>query len=404
MIPELRRAFNAAFSDETYARYKTGLEREAGCPVEFRLAETPLFLPPALRDQIVTAGLEIIDALASSEHQAYSLAAVPAAFDAPGCDAHPQFLQVDFALVRDPAAPADGIVARLIELQGFPSLYAFQFVQGPAFRRITPGGDRLGFLLGGLDPEGYLTLLRRVLLGGHPPENVVLLELHPEQQKTLADFRLTERLWGIATVDAATVEVRGRELWYRRDGRPTRILRVYDRIVVDELVAKGIELPFRFIDELDVEWAGHPNWFFRWSKHSLPWLRHPAVPEARLLSDVAGTPDDLDRWVLKPLFAFAGSGVKVEVSPADLSAVPSDQRSRTMLMRKVDYEPIIETVDGLRSKAEVRLMLVWPLDDPRPTPVTTLVRLSQGKMMGVDFNRDRTWVGSSTSLWPVDAA
>jgi hypothetical protein len=399
MIPELRRAYNAAFSDDVYARYKADLEREAGCPVEFRLAETPLFLPPGLRDAIVTAGLEIIAALASPEHQAYSLAAVPPAFDAPGVDAHPQFLQVDFALVRD-AARAE-IVPRLIELQGFPSLYAFQFAQGPAFRRITPGGEKLGFLLGGLDPDGYLALLRRVLLGGHPAENVVLLELHPEQQKTLADFRLTERLWGIATVDASSVEVRGRELWYRRDGRPTRILRVYDRIVVDELVAKDVRLPFRFTDELDLEWAGHPNWFFRWSKHSLPWLRHPTVPEARLLSEVDGAPDDLDAWVLKPLFAFAGSGVKVEVTPEELAAVPDEGRSQTMLMRKVDYEPIIETVDGLRSKAEVRLMLVWPLDDPAPTPVTTLVRLSQGTMMGVDFNRDRTWVGSSTSLWPL---
>jgi len=402
MIPELRRAFNAAFTDEVYAAYKASLEREAGCPVEFRLAETPLFLPPALREAIVGAGLEIIAALASPEHQAYSLGAVPAAFDVPRCDAHPQFLQVDFALVRDEVDPARPIVPRLIELQGFPSLYAFQFVQGPAFQRVTPGGDRLGFLLGGLDTEGYLALLRRVLLGDHPAESVVLLELHPERQKTLADFRLTERLWGVSTVDATSVEIRGRELWYRRDGRPTRIRRIYDRIVVDELVAKAVELPFRFTDDLDVEWAGHPNWYFRWSKHSLPWLRHSSVPQAALLSSLRGPPDDLDRWVLKPLFAFAGSGVKVEVTANDVEAVPDEQRSQTMLMRKVDYEPVIETVDGLRSKAEVRLMLVWPLDDPAPTPVTTLVRLSQGKMMGVDFNRDRTWVGSSTSLWPLD--
>jgi hypothetical protein len=302
------------------------------------------------------------------------------------------------------AADQDGgqIIPRLIELQGFPSLYAFQLFQGQAFQEVTPGGDRLAYLLGGLDADRYQALLRRVLLGGHPAENVVLLELHPEQQKTFPDFRLTERLWGVRTVDAATVEVHRRELWYRRDGRPTRILRIYDRIVVDELVAKGIRLPFRFTDDLDVEWAVHPNWFFRWSKYSLPWLRHPVVPEAHLLSSLATAPDDLDRWVLKPLFAFAGSGVKVDVTLADLEAVPTERRSQTMLMRKVDYEPVIETVDGLRSKAEVRLMLVWPVGDPAPTPVTTLVRLSQGKMMGVDFNRDRTWVGSSCALWPVD--
>jgi hypothetical protein len=395
MIPELRRAFNAAFTEATYRDYRAGLERIAGCEVEFRLAETPLFLPPAIRDQIVTAGLEICALLASDEHATYSRAAVPAAFDVPGCDDHPQLIQVDFALVRE-----DGLVVpRLIELQGFPSLYAFQLFQAEAWRRLVPNGHRLDHFLAGLDRDGYVSLLGRILLAGRAPEEVILLELDPERQKTLADFRLTERLWGVRAVDASSLEVRGRELWYRRDGRPTRIRRIYNRIVVDELVGRGIELPFRHTDDLDVEWAGHPNWFFRWSKHSLPWLRHPAVPEARLLS-VGVVPDDLDRWVLKPLFAFAGSGVKVDVTPADLEAVRPERRAQTMLMRKVDYEPVVETVDGLRSKAEVRLMLAWPIGDAGPTPVTTLVRLSQGAMMGVDFNRDRTWVGSTIALWP----
>lgn len=403
MIPELRRRYNAAYTDATYAGYQASLAGAAGCPIGFRLAETPLFLPPDLREEIVRAGLEVVRLLATPEHQARSLGALPHDFDTPGCDDHPLFLQVDFALVRDGDGVGDGagrIVPRLIELQGFPSLYAFQLFQGRALAAVSPGGGELGFLLSGLDDDGYVRLLARALLAGHEPQNVVLLELDPEKQKTLADFRLTEQLWGISTVDASTVEVRGRELWYRRDGTATRILRIYNRIVPDELRGSGIQLPFRFTDELDVEWAGHPNWYFRWSKHSLPWLRHAAVPEAHLLADVAGVPDDLDRWVLKPLFAFAGAGVKVHVTPADIAAVPEAHRDQTMLMRKVDYEPLLETVDGLRSKVEVRLMLVWPDGDPEPTPATTLVRLSQGAMMGVDFNRDRTWVGSSTSLWP----
>ena len=398
MIPELRRAYNAGYTDATYDTYRARLEADAGCPIGFRLAESPLFLPPDLRDRIVQAGLEVVRLLATPEHQERSLGALPPDFDTPRCDAHPLFLQVDFALARDEGSGA--IVPRLIELQGFPSLYAFQLFQGRALAAVTPGGADLEFLLSGLDEGDYVRLLSRALLAGHAPANVVLLELEPEKQKTLADFRLTERLWGIPTVDAATIEVRGRELWYRREGRPTRIERIYNRIVPDELRGSGMELPFRFTDDLDVEWAGHPNWYFRWSKHSLPWLRHPAVPEAHLLSAMTAVPDDLDRWVLKPLFAFAGAGVKVAVTPADLADVPDAQREQAMLMRKVDYEPLLETVDGLRSKVEVRLMLVWPDGDPAPTPATTLVRLSQGAMMGVDFNRDRTWVGSSTSLWP----
>jgi hypothetical protein len=402
MIPTLRKAYNAAFTDEKYASYTAAFEREAGGSIDFRLAETPLFLPPALRDEIVRDGLEIVRLLATPEHQAYSLAAVPPDFDAPRCDDHPLFLQVDFALTRDGGQAAGPIVPRLIELQGFPSLYAFQLFQGRALQRITPGGERLEFLLSGLDEGGFVSLLGETLLAGHAAENVVLLDLDPEHQKTRADFWLTERLWGVRAVDASSVEVRGRELWYSRDGRPTRIERIYNRIVPDELQAKGIALPFSFTDDLDVEWAGHPNWYFRWSKHSLPWLQHPAVPKAHLLSVVDGSPADLDGWVLKPLFGFAGSGVKVDVSAADLDAVPMEHRSQTMLMRKVMYEPLVETVDGLRSKAEVRLMLVWPANDTAPTPVTTLVRLSHGNMMGVDANRNRTWVGSSSSLWPRD--
>ena len=400
MIPELRRAYNAAYRDATYVAYQAGLEREAGCPVGFRLAETPLFLPPDLRDQIVRTGLDIVRSLATPEHQAWSLAALPRDFDTPGCDDHPTFLQVDFALAREPGVTGQAVVPRLIELQGFPSLYAFQLFQGRALASITPGGEDLEFLLSGLDADGYVALLARALLAGHDPEHVVLLELDPDRQKTLADFRLTERLWGIPTVDAATVEVRGRELWYRREGRPIRIHRIYSRIVPDELRGSSVPLPFRFTDDLNVEWAGHPNWYFRWSKHSLPWLCHPAVPAAHLLSELEEPPTDLDRWVLKPLFAFAGAGVKIDVAADDLAAIPTALRRQTLLMRKVEYEPLLETVDGLRSKVEVRLMLVWPQGDEAPTPVTTLVRLSQGAMMGVDFNRDRTWVGSSTSMWP----
>ncbi len=237
------------------------------------------------------------------------------------------------------------------------------------------------------------------ILGGLPAENVVLLDLDPPGQGTYPDFAATERLFGIRAVCPTDLEKRGRELWYERDGKRTRILRVYNRLIVDEIVEKKVELPFRFTDELDVQWAGHPNWFFRWSKHALPGLRHPLVPEARLLSDFEPVPDDLERWVLKPLFSFSGSGVKVDVTAADLAAVPDEARASTLLMRKVDYAPVIEAADGGRSRVEVRVMFVWR--NGRPLPVTSLARLSQGRMMGVKFNRDKTWVGSTSCLWPV---
>lgn len=395
MIPDLRRAYNESFTPEKYAAYKRGLEEEAGCRIEFHLCETPVFLPPDLRDQMVRAATEIWTELSRPENLRASQEAVPPGLDVPGAGDHPTFAQADFAVTRD----TEGALApKLIELQAFASLYAFQLFQSRAAARITPGGRDLEFCLSGLDDESYVRTVGDTILGGFPVENVVLMDIDPPTQKTFVDFALTEKLWGIRPVSATEIEKRGRELWYRRDGRATRILRIYNRLIFDELLARKITLPIDFTEPLDVSWAGHPNWYFRWSKHSLPTLSHPAAPEARLLTDFDGPPPDLDRWVLKPLFSFAGSGVKVDVTPEDFDAVPAADRAHTILMRKVEYAPVIETVDGNRSKVEVRIMFVWR--DGKPLPVTTLARLSQGKMMGVAFNKDRTWVGSSGCLWP----
>jgi hypothetical protein len=395
VIEPLRSAFNASWTESAYETYKDRLAESAGSAIGFRICESPVFLPPGLRDAMVQGALEIWADLLRPEALERSKAAVPAEFDVPASDDHPLFAQADFAIVEIEGR----LVPRLIELQGFPSLYAFQLLQGRLCLDMVPGhGEPLEFLLSDLDDVGYRRLVGDAILGSHPVENVVLLDLDPPGQGTYPDFAATEKLFGIRAVCPTEVTKSGRELWYERDGKRTRILRVYNRLIVDEIVEKKVSLPFRFTDELDVEWAGHPNWFFRWSKHALPGLRHPLVPEARLLSDFDRVPDDLSGWVLKPLFSFSGSGVKVDVTAQDLAAVPEKERSSTLLMRKVDYAPVVQAPDGGRSRVEVRVMFVWR--DGKPVPVTMLARLSQGKMMGVKFNRDKTWVGSTSCLWP----
>jgi len=393
VIERLRQAFNASWTEAAYEDYKARLAAAVGSRVGFRLCESPVFLPPDLRDTMVQGALEIWDQLLQPEALARSKEAVPPEFDVPASDDHPLFAQADFAIVET----GGRLVPRLIELQGFPSLYAFQLLQGRLCLEMVPG-EPLEFRLSGLDDAGYRRVVGDAILGGLPAENVVLLDLDPPGQGTYPDFAATERLFGIRAVCPTEVEKRGRELWYDRDGRKTRVLRVYNRVIVDELLAKKIELPFRFTEELDVQWAGHPNWFFRWSKHALPGLRHPLVPEARLLSEFDRPPDDLERWVLKPLFSFSGTGVKVDVTPEDVAAVPEAERRTTLLMRKVDYAPVVEAADGGRSRVEVRVMFVWR--DGRFLPVTTLARLSRGRLMGVKYNRDKTWVGSASCLWP----
>jgi hypothetical protein len=394
MIERLRRTFNSRWRPEHYEAYKARLAEAVGAPIPFRVCESPVFLPPALRDEMEEGALQIFEQLLAPDELERSKAAVPPAWDVPRCDERPLFAVADFAVADE----GGRLVPRLIELQGFPSLYGFQLIQARLCRQMLPD-EPLAFLPRGLDEPGYLRILGRAVLGGHPPENVVLMDLDPERQGTYPDFAATGKLLGIRSVCPLDVTPRGRELWYERDGRATRILRVYNRMIVDELVAKAVELPFALTDDLAVEWAGHPNWFFRWSKHALPRLRHPLVPEARLVSE-SGVPDDLERWVLKPLFSFSGSGVNVDPTPADIEALSEAERAETLLMRKVDYAPVVEAADGGgRSRVEVRLMFVF--EDGRARLVMTLARLSQGRMMGVKFNRDKTWVGSTSCLWPA---
>jgi hypothetical protein len=234
-------------------------------------------------------------------------------------------------------------------------------------------------------------LLRRTILGGHAPENVILLEIDPYQQKTLADFLLTRKLLGLKIASITEVKRRGRKLYF--DG--IEVKRIYNRAIVDELVRKDVKADFEFSDDLDVEWAGHPNWFFRLSKFSLPWFQHACVPETRFLSDVKELPDNLDSYALKPLYSFAGLGVKLSPTKQEICAIPENERSNYILQSKMDFVATVETPSGM-TKVETRIMYIW---DGELKPVTTIIRTGRGKMMGVDFNKDLDWVGASAGFY-----
>ena len=287
MIPELRRAYNEAFTDRSYREYQGRLSERGGMEIPFRLAETPVFLPPDLRDEMVAASLEIFRQLSTPAALERSKSAVPPALDVPACDPLPTFAVTDFAITTGP----DGRLSpKLIELQAFPTLYAFQVAQCEELARITPGGEGLAWGLSGLDADAYKRVVGEAIVSGLPAENVVLLDLDPPHQKTAIDFAFTEKFWDVRAIDPSEIDKRGRELWYSRDGKLVRIRRIYNRLIFDELEAKGERLPFDVTSRIDVSWAGHPNWYFRWSKHCLPQLRHPTVPEAFYLSDLSEPP------------------------------------------------------------------------------------------------------------------
>jgi hypothetical protein len=328
----------------------------------------------------------------SREYRSRSEESIPPEFKVPNESPHPMFIQVDFGLVRNAAGTLE---PKLVELQAFPSLYAYQPVLARTFIDVYGLEPSLKYLLNGLEPPSYLQLLRRAIVSDQDPENVILMEIDPQHQKTLPDFLLTAKLLGIRTVDIRAIKKDGNHLFWESDGKRIPIKRIYNRAIVDELERKGTRLGFDFRDELQVEWAGHPNWYFRISKYSIPYLNHPSVPKTWFLDQLTQVPDDLENYALKPLYSFAGLGVVIAPTKEEIAAVPAERRSQYILQERLHFEPVIETPFG-GTKVEVRVMYVW-VDEL--TAVLTILRMGRGLMMGVDHNRNMEWVGSSAGLF-----
>lgn len=389
MEPELRAKFNAAFTADQYAMLLRCVNENEKWPADFRISETPIFLTREFTDEVVRAAHEIVDLTRTPEFVRHSQNAIPPNLAVPNESPHPNFIVVDFGICE-----VDGkLTPRLIELQAFPSLFGFQLLLLHCMRHAFPAIPReWTSSFGGIKDDEYVDLLKRTIITDANPENVVLLEIEPEKQKTRIDFAATERILGIRSVDVAKVKKRGRELFH--DG--IRIERIYNRVIFDELMRReDVDLAFRFQDDLDVTWVGHPNWYFRISKHSLPFLKTVHTSPA-FFADQFPPNEKIGHYVLKPLYSFAGLGVDMEPTCEKLEGVTNPHE--WILQQKVQYAEFVPTPDGPKSKAEIRMMFVWPAEDRHPTLVNNLVRMSQGKMMGVDFNKEKTWVGSSIAL------
>ncbi|MDB5253770.1 MAG: hypothetical protein JWP27_2939 [Flaviaesturariibacter sp.] len=396
MIPSLRKRYNEQFTAAAYAAFLDELRNVYPGQLDFRVAETPLFVPAAFTKQMMDACEAIIDVVMSPAYAVQAKHAVPAGLDVPNEDAQPHFIAFDFGICRNAAG---GIEPQLIEMQGFPSLFAYQALFPEIHARHFFQPDGYSPYLSGFTKETYLDLLRRIVLGSEAAENVILLEIFPDKQKTRIDFHATEGYLGIRTVCLTDIEQDGRKLYYRRDGVRTEVRRIYNRLIIDDLYQQAEEVRAKgsiFQQDLDVTWVPHPNWFYRISKYSLPFIRHPYVPETRFLSDVREMPTDLDQFVVKPLFSFAGQGVIIDVTAEAIEGIPDPQN--WIIQRKVDYAPVIETPTG-PAKAEIRLFYFWEEGAARPVAANNLARLSKGKMVGVRYNQDKDWVGGTFCLF-----
>ncbi|NDC78145.1 MAG: hypothetical protein EBZ67_09785, partial [Chitinophagia bacterium] len=385
----------ASFTRERYEAFLADLHAIHPGAIEFRVAETPVFIPRALGSAMLDACEHIIDQILDPDFLRLTDASVPASDRVPGEIGRPQILTFDFGICQDAEG---GLTPQLIEMQGFPSLLGFQAVYPEVIERHFPIPVGFSHYLSGLDREGFTRLLRDVLLGSHPSEEVVLLEIRPETQKTRIDFLCTRDLTGIEPLCLTRLLTEGERLYYEKDGRRIRIRRIYNRVIFDELHAVRDSLGA--IPDLravwDVEWVPHPEWFYRVSKYTLPLLRHPNIPETWFLDQVKELPGDLSDFVLKPLFSFAGQGVVIDLQPSDIEAIQDP--ANWILQRKVRYADAVQTPDD-PAKVEVRIMYLWREGDARPLAAVNLARLSKGKMIGVRYNKDREWVGGSVAYF-----
>ncbi|SCW84116.1 hypothetical protein [Mucilaginibacter sp. NFR10] len=396
MNPSARKTFNNTFSEEKYSQFLNLLNEGLRKPVPFRVAETPVFLTADFRNKLIAAGNDIVDTILKPNFKELTERAIPDFWRVANENDHPHFIALDFGICKDEQG---NIVPKLIELQGFPSLYGFQVHLGNTYRGIydIPADETIFF--GGLDRENYLDLLKKTIVGTYHPDEVVLMDVNAPEQKTSVDFYLTQKYIGTPVVSLSDLIQDGKKLYYMVGDQKKQIKRIYNRLIFDE-IAGDPEIFTKVADirqPLEVEWITHPNWFYRVSKFTMPFLTGNYIPKTQFLHQLEQIPANLENYVLKPLFSFAGQGVIIDISKEDITTITDPEN--WILQEKVNYEPVVQSPEG-GVKAEIRLLYLWPDGDKKPTLAINLARLSRGKMIGVRYNKDYNWVGGTVAFMP----
>ena len=396
MVPALREQFNRDFTEKKYQEYIHDLSQIYPGHLDFRVAETPVFIPKWFTKKMLDACETIVDVIKDQQYLQQSEKAIPPQLKVPGENSYPEFICFDFGICENEKGELE---PQLVEMQAFPTLFAWHTMMPEVSRKHFYWPENYSTYLNGFTKESYLHLLKTIIVGDVKPENVVLLEILPHQQKTRVDFYATKDLIGVKPVCLTEIIKEGKNLFYINEGKKTPIHRIYNRIIFDELLHQPLEIQEKgklFQEELNVQWIPHPNWFYRISKFGLPFIKHPYVPETHFLNEIKELPQDLENYVIKPLFSFAGQGVLIDVTKQDIDKI--HDRENWIIQRKVKYAQVIKTPEE-PAKAEIRLFYFWDKGAERPVAVNNLARLSKGKMIGVRYNKDKTWVGGSFCLF-----
>ncbi|MFL9485029.1 hypothetical protein ACI6Q2_19750 [Chitinophagaceae bacterium LWZ2-11] len=396
MVPAIRQAYNNHFTQDKYLAFLKDMDAKHPGAIDFRIAETPVFISKEFTDKMLAACESIVDVITQTNFNALTKNAIPEGLKVPNENKHSHFIAFDFGICED----AQGTLEpQLIEMQGFPSLFAYQVWMDEVTRKHFPIPENYSTYLNGYNKESYLQLLKEIIVGDLNPENVVLLEIEPHKQKTRIDFYCTNDYLQIPIVCLSQLKKLGRQLFYESEGKFIEIKRIYNRVLFDELQHASPELQAQgklLFEDIDVEFIPHPDWFYKISKYTLPFIKHPYVPQTVFLDEIGEMPKDLENYVLKPLFSYAGQGVIIDVTLEDIEKI--EEQHNWILQHKVKYADIIETPEG-HAKTEIRIFYFWKDGEARPVAVNNLARLSKGKMIGVNYNKDKTWVGGSLAYF-----
>ena len=397
MIASIRQEFNSAFTNELYQQYLSELNITFPDALDFRVAETPLFIDSIFTEKVLATGKYIAEQIQNPDFKVKTEASLRHQHNTVNETPLPKCMLMDFAITKN---EKNEMVPALIELQGFPSLFAFELLQDEALNKVFTMPKGFSPYLNGYTKEKYLAHLSEIIKGAPGTnQHTVLLEILPNQQKTRIDFYYTEKYFNVPIVCITEIFKEGRSIFYERAGHKIKIDRVYNRIVFDELKnqTKDIQDKGALLQtNLDIEWVTHPHHFFRISKFLLPFLTHTYIPKTQFVNHLYTIPNNLEDFILKPLFSFAGQGVIIDIQKGDIEKIANPEQ--WILQEKVHYAECIETPNG-PAKAEIRLFYFW--DERTNTYVATmnLARLSKGKMIGVDYNKTATWVGGSLAYF-----
>ena len=407
MIASIRQKFNTAFTEEVYQNYLAALNTPFPGALDFSVAETPIFIDKVFIQKVLSTGDYVNQVIQSDRFNSITEPSLKNIPHFPNETALPQCIVMDFAIAIN---EQNELVPALIELQGFPSLFAYEVLQDECIRKTYTIPAGYSPYLNGYTKEKYIHHLETILKGDilidkdldtlkNSHKHTVLLEILPHQQKTRIDFYCTEKYFNIPIVCITELFIEENYLFYERAGKKIKIDRIYNRIVLDELKNQTKEIQEKgalLQNNLEVEWVTHPHHFFRISKFLLPFLNHPYIPKTQFVNQLTETPTALDTYILKPLFSFAGQGVIIDISAADIENIKDP--SAWILQEKVEYANCIETPTG-PAKAELRLYYFWDEDKKEYIATMNLSRLSKGKMIGVNYNKTATWVGGSLAYF-----